>query len=300
MKTCINFKLKALTAAILLATVGGAAQATEGGGGVYPNGNENYLAGALPPPGTYFLTYASHYEASTLRDNSGNKIPLSFNVQADALALRAVHVTNQQIWGGQLLFHAVAPLVNLKVQVGGTNDSSSGLADIVFGTGLGYHASDKLHYVWAVDVTAPTASYDSNKLANLSRNYWNIEPVFALTYVQPSGFNADVKVMYDFNGVNSATDYRSGQELHADYSAGWALGNGWTVGVGGFVYQQITDDQQNGATVANNKGRAYAIGPSIKYDNGKGWFLTAKFEQEYGVLNRAEGSTFRIKALLPF
>lgn len=300
MTTCNALKLKALTAAILLATLGGAAQATEGGGGVYPNGNENYLAGALPPPGTYFLTYASRYEASTLRDNNGNKIPLDFNVQANALALRVVRVTNQQILGGQLLFHAVAPLVDLKVKAGPANGSTSGLADMVFGTGLGYHASDKLHYVWAVDVTAPTGSYDSNKLANLSRNYWNIEPVFAVTYVQPTGINADVKVMYDFNGVNKATNYRSGQELHADYSVGWALGNGWTVGVGGFVYQQITDDKKNGVTVANNKGRAYAIGPSVKYDTGKGWFVMAKLEQEHGVLNRAEGSTFRIKALLPF
>lgn len=300
MKTCNNLKLKALTVAILLATIGSAAQATEGGGGVYPNGNENYLAGAVPPPGTYFLTYASHYDASTLKDNSGNKIPLNFNVQADAVALRVVKVTDQQIFGGQLLFHAVAPLVNLKVKVGTNDASTSGLADMVFGTGLAYHASDKLHYVWAVDVSAPTGSYDSTKMANLGRNYWNVEPVFALTYVQPTGFNADVKVMYDFNGINSATNYRSGQELHADYSAGWALGNGWTVGVGGFVYQQITDDQENGATLADKKGRAYAIGPSIKYDGGKGWFLTAKFEQEFGVVNRAEGSTFRIKALLPF
>lgn len=300
MNTYNNLKLATLATAIMLSTLGGAAHATEGGGGVYPNGNESYLAGALPPPGTYFLTYASHYEASTLRDNSGNKIPPNFNVRADALALRAVHVTQQQILGGQLLFHAIAPLVNLKVQVGAANNSTTGLADIVFGTGLGYHASDKLHYVWAVDVTAPTGSYDSNKLANLSRNYWNIEPVFALTYVQPMGFNGDVKIMYDFNGVNNATNYRSGQELHADFAAGWALGNGWTVGVGGYIYQQTTDDRQNGAAVSNNKGRAYAFGPSVKYDSGKGWFLTAKFEQEFGVVNRAEGSSFKIKALLPF
>ena len=295
-----HLKLAALAATVMLATLGGTAHATEGGGGVYPNGNENYLAGALPPPGTYFLTYASHYEASTLRDNNGNKIPLNFNVRADALALRAVHVTQQKILGGQLLFHAIAPLVNLKVQVGAASHKTSGLADLVFGTGLGFHASDKLHYVWAVDVTAPTGSYDSNKTANLSRNYWNIEPVFALTYVQPTGFNGDLKVMYDFNGVNKATNYRSGQELHADFSAGWGLGNGWVVGVGGYVYRQTTDDRQNGATVSNNKGRSYAVGPSVKYDSGKGWFLTAKFEQEFNVMNRAEGSSFKIKALLPF
>jgi hypothetical protein len=31
--------------------------------------------------------------------------------------------------------------------------------------------------------------------------------------------------------------------------------------------------------VANSKVRAAAVGPSIKYDNGKGWFITAKVQR---------------------
>jgi hypothetical protein len=34
--------------------------ATEGGGGMYPNGNENYLVGALPPPGFYTMLYGAY------------------------------------------------------------------------------------------------------------------------------------------------------------------------------------------------------------------------------------------------
>ena len=52
---------------------------------------------------------------------------------------------------------------------------------------------------------------------------------------------------------------------------------GWTLGAGGYAYQQLNDDKLTGATVSNNKGRAFAIGPSIKYDSGKGWFVTAKY-----------------------
>jgi hypothetical protein len=274
--------------------------ATEGGGGMYPNGVENYMVGALPPPGTYYLLYGSQYEASKLRDKDGNKVPIDFNVQATALAPRIVWVTNQQVLGGQLALHVIAPLVNLKVRVLGTSDSDSGLGDMTFGAGLGYHLSPNLHYVVAVDLNAPTGHYNKNSIANIGRNYWNIEPLFALNYVQPSGFNGDIKIMYDFNADNKDTKYRSGQEFHVDFAAGWGLNNGWTVGVGGYLYQQTTNDKVSGSSVLDTRGRAMALGPSIKYDSGKGWFMTAKYEKEFGVRNRAEGGGLKVKAILPF
>ncbi len=36
----------------------------------YPSGAENWMAGALPPPGNYFLNYAGYYQG-TLRDGNG-------------------------------------------------------------------------------------------------------------------------------------------------------------------------------------------------------------------------------------
>ncbi|MFD2272340.1 transporter [Undibacterium arcticum] len=71
-----------------------------------------------------------------------------------------------------------------------------------------------------------------------------------------------------------------GKNFIFDYAAGWGLGNGWTVGAGGYYYQQTTDDQLNGANIPNSKGRAFAIGPSVKYDSGKGWFVTAKWQKK--------------------
>ena len=52
--------------------------------------------------------------------------------------------------------------------------------------------------------------------------------------------------MWTFNQRNHATDYRSGQEFIVDYSAGWGFGNGLTVGAGGYVYRQMTDDSRPG------------------------------------------------------
>ncbi len=44
------------------------ARATEGGGGVYPNGGQGFLAGALPPHGLYFIEYLQHYSRDALMD----------------------------------------------------------------------------------------------------------------------------------------------------------------------------------------------------------------------------------------
>jgi hypothetical protein len=55
-----------------------------------------------------------------------------------------------------------------------------------------------------------------------------------------------------------------------------------------------------GATLARNKGWAYNIGPSIKCQRKDAWFLTAKFERQYSVRNRPDGSAFWIKTILPF
>ncbi len=290
-----------LMAATTIALIGSHhANATEGGGSIYPNGAENYMVGAVPPPGVYVLEYLSGYNASQLRDNSGNQVPVNFNLNVTAAATRAIWVTDQTLLGGQLAFHLIAPLVNLGVSVNGSGQTKSGLGDITVGSALAYHASENLHYLFAVDMNAPTGEYRQGDMANLGRNYWNIEPLFSMTYVQASGFNADVKAMYDINGINKATNYRSGQELHADYALGWGFGNRLVAGVGGYVYQQVSDDTQAGNTVLSNRGRAFSIGPSVKYDNGKGWFITARYSKEFSVENRPEGSGFNVKMILPF
>ena len=280
----------------------GAASATEGGGSIYPVGVENYSCCALPPPGVYGMVFGEMYSANKVRDNHGNTVtPSGFKVRANVIAPRVVWVTNETVMGASLAFHAIFPLVNLKVTpVPGISQSKTGLGDITFGPALGWHLSDKMHTLLAIDFYAPTGNYNKNNIANIGRNYWAIQPVAGFSYMDKSGINADLKGMYTVNLKNSDTNYRSGQELIGDYSLGWGFGNGWVVGAGGYLYQQVTNDKQNGATVPNNKGRTFAIGPSIKYDSGKGWFLTAKYQMETDVRNRAEGKAFWVKAVVPF
>lgn len=283
-----------------LASIGQVALATEGGASSYPMGVENFMSGAMPPPGVYGIVYAQHYEADRLMGNDGGRLPVDFKLRANVIAPRVVWVTEQQVLGGQLAFEVIAPLVDLKVAVNSASDHKRELGDITFGYGLGYHYSDKFHAVYGVDVIAPTGRFDRNELLNIGRNYWAVQPVVAFTYVDPAGLNVDLKTMYDINARNPDTDYRSGQELHADFAVGWGLNNGWVLGMGGYVYRQTTDDDVDGERFKDNKGRAFAIGPSLKYASPHGWLITAKWQQESSVRNRAEGDAYWIKWAFPF
>lgn len=261
--------MRAAVVTLLLSAT--ATHATEGGGSTYNPGVENFLVGAVPPPGVYVLEYLLSYSASRFNDASGNAIPIpGFKIKANAAATRVVWSTDKPFLGGTLVGHAIFPLIDLKVSAAGMSQHKTGLGDITLGIGAAYHHSPQLHSVIDVDVVLPTGSYDRANLANLGRNYASVQPLYALSYIDPKGFNGDFKATLNFNRTNRDTNSRSGTEFILDYSAGWGLGNGWTVGAGGYLYQQLTDDKLNGAAVRNSKSRGFAIGPSIKYDNGKG------------------------------
>ncbi len=277
------------------------AQATEGGGSIYPMGAESFLTGALPPPGFYTLVYANHYNADKLKDNRGNTVPLDFKVSATAVVPRFVWVTDKVLFGGQVAHAILIPLVDLDVNVAGSGQKKTGVGDIdITAIALGYHHSANLHSTLGLEVMVPSGNYNKADLANIGRNYWAIQPVYAASYIDPAGWNADFKAMLDFNFKNTATHYKSGNELHVDYSLGYGFQRHWVAGIGGYAYKQISNDEQYGVTVPDNRGQAFAVGPTLKYNNAKGLVVMAKWQKEMSVRNRAEGHAFWIKAILPF
>lgn len=274
------------------------ASATESGGGAYPNGAECFMAGAVPPPGTYFLNYFTYYTADKLKIKDGSDID-DFDLKVTANTFRLIHVTNQQIFGGYWGMHVFVPLVNVDIDMMGNSDSKFNLGDIIFDPFILSWHSKNWHYATGLDIYAPTGGFDKNKLANTGRNYWTFEPIFGITYLSDSGFEASGKFMYDFNTENRDTNYKSGQEFHFDYLIGYQF-KPWSIGLNGYYYKQITDDKVDGDVVADGfKGQVFAVGPSIKYDY-KNMIFNIKYQHEMNVENKPEGEKFWVKFFYAF
>lgn len=287
------FILSVLCLAVALAA--GPATATEGGGGAYPSGIEDFMAGALPPPGTYFLNYLNYYTADKFKDGPGD-----FKLKGFAEVMRFVHMTKQTIMGANWGMQMIVPIAYVDVHVGPFHDNRWGLGDIVIDPiMLGWHFKN-FHIAAGVDFFVPTGEYDAGHLANPGRNYWTFEPILAVTYLSDSGIEASGKFMYDINTKNDDTEYQSGQEFHFDYALGYHLGKDWVVGASGYYYYQTTDDEINGSKFLDGfKGRVFAIGPAVSYSY-KNMSFTAKYQKETAVENKPEGDKFWLKFVYAF
>ncbi|MBD5805421.1 hypothetical protein AZOA_48770 [Azoarcus sp. Aa7] len=308
-------RLKQMCVAVALSgLVAGGAFAKEGGD-QYPNGGENFYAGALPPPGNYFINYFGYYNAK-LRDGDGDKVQ-GASVRAWFDALRYVKVTDTQILGGSWAMHAIVPIVHQTVKLGGSSKTVTGLGDIVFSPlVIAWHAGS-LHWVAALDIYAPTGDYKSgDPRKSIGANYWSVEPVFAVSWLPESGWELSAKFMYNFKAKNGdfrpasgapKMDYESGDEFHVDYAASKRIGP-WAVGLSGYYVKQTTNDKLEGDTLSSalgpwssgRKGEAFAIGPSVSYTTKTGTMLMAHWQHETEAENRFRGDKAWVKLVMPF
>lgn len=304
-----NLAVMLLLTGLLSAAGVSVAQATEGGGGAYPNGAEDFMSGAVPPPGTYFINYFDYYSANKFADKNGNSSIPGFKLKVTADVLRFIHVTDKQILGGFWGFHAFVPLMNVDVKTSTPlgSDSKTGLGDIIVDPFiLSWHGKN-WHAATGVDIYIPTGSYDKADLANVGRNYWTFEPILAGTVLTDNGFEASVKLMYDYNTRNNdaskltapgTTKYLSGQELHFDYALGKKI-DAFTLGLNGYYYQQLTNDEADGVTVNDSKGKVFSYGPAVKYDY-KNMAFSLKYQIETAAENRPEGKNLWFKFVYAF
>lgn len=306
-----QFIKRGMVAALLIGglSFAGTANATEGGGGAYPNGAEDFMAGAVPPPGNYFINYVNYYSADKLKDNDGNTVN-GFKLKVAADVLRFIHVTDRKILGGFWAMHAFIPLVyqdvNLNVPVAPfpMDDSRASLGDIIVDPFiLSWHGAN-WHAATGVDIFIPTGNHKKTHLANVGRNYWTFEPIVAATFLPGAGFDISAKLMYDINTENSdsttpgVSKYRSGQEFHADYAVGKKFG-AFTGGLAGYYYKQMTDDEADGVKVSGKRGQVAAFGPALKYDY-KNMSLSLKYLFETEVRNRPQGDNLWAKFVYAF
>ena len=293
-----------------------AAQGWAGGGGHYPNGVEDFAVGALPPPGTYLVNYMLLIRKNALMDNSGKNMAPDLNASVFAEVPRLIYVTPLTVLGANWAVQAFLPTYSADEtapSLGGLDARDKGIGDVIFSPlVLGWHFSPELHAVFALDMWAPTGHYDMNNPATqlLSKNMWTFEPVFAASYLK-NGFDASVKLMYDFNTDNDSylpagpggvkSTLSPGQEFHMDWALGYGLQNGLSGGVVGYNYWQVTDDKVNGVTQANAKSEVGGVGLGVKYWPKHGPFsVTFKQYWEYDAKNIATGPQTQFKVIYAF
>ena len=300
-----------------LALHGSLAGATELGGSSYPVGVELGY-GDMLPPGLYKLAYYSRAQASSLKGESGQDLGWArYRLTADTVSFRIQNVWKTTLLGASAESALVLPFpaIDLEKRVSSTLPDTSGsrfgMTDPLLVPLRLTWRGEGLNQSAGLEIVAPLGAYDVNARVNTGRNYWQFAPAYALTYRPTADTAFGIKLRYGKNTTNKATSYQSGDELTAEYSAGYRLSSAMTVGLQGYVYRQTTDDELNGqpTSAANgrlvgsgigNRGSANTIGPFLSYTVSPRFVVVGKYQQDFGVKNRGEFRRFWLQVLFPF
>lgn len=303
--------LPLISAALCLLTAGPPAHAVEGGAPITPFGVFEFGAGMLPPPSETATVgiRATSYSASDLRDKSGNRSPVGANLNVDSVGIAVLKMTDTTLIGGKYGYSAVVPVLNMGLDLtiptpGGPiykSGRNTAVGDIqLVPLMLQWTPMPGLFTNASLQLQLPTGSYDKSRLINAGTNHWTVTPTYAFTYITSGGFEVSSSFQLNFNGRNKATDYRSGIEWQHEFALGQHFGP-WTVGLGGYHYQQLTDDKSPNLT-NGNRSRVTALGPAINFfELGSGlpvvWFHVYK---EFNAKNRTQGTQIALRAAWTF
>ncbi len=119
----------------------------------------------------------------------------------------------------------------------------------------------QFHILALGNVYVPVGDYSSERILNTGLNRWAIEPIVAITWLQPKyGQEVSVTLGYTMNLRNYATKYTTGNELYLEWFAGQHFTKWLALGLAGYFYQQVTGDSGAGARLGPFLGQVLAIG----------------------------------------
>lgn len=108
-----------------------------------------------------------------------------------------------------------------------------------------------------------------NGLGNAGHPWWTFQPEFVVSYLK-DGWNLSAFLYEEFNTKSTVTGYRSGDVLHADFTATKTIDK-WTFGPVGYYVGQVSGDTSSafyGNAINVNRYDVWAAGALVGYNFG--------------------------------
>ncbi len=306
-------RLKASICAVpVLLSFSGLVVATELGGSSYPVGVE-IAYGDMLKPGFYQLMYYNKSHAAAIKGNAGQDLGWArYEVNADTVSYRLQYVWDSKLFGASVESGASIPFPDIRLQRRISNalpDASgnrTGMTDPLFFPLRLAWKGEQVNQSVNFEIIEPLGAYAVAAPVNTGRNYWQFAPLYAVSWRPNDSSIFGLKLRYGVNTRNKANNYQSGDELTAEFSAGYKPTSQTTLGLQGYLFRQTSDDRLNGqsthlpGTGIGNRGSANAIGPFVSHVFSPRFVLVSKLQHEFDVKNRGEFDKFWLQALLPF
>ena len=219
--------------------------------------------GALPPPGVYVLQRFNYADGEVV-DNKGHGT--GTDVSAFVGSTQFNFSTNWKLFGGRYMTFLAFPYVfdqDVSGAPAGTG-SSSGFLNPVWKHLLSWDLGGG----WFTAVGfAPYIMIGDDDVA--PQFDYILEPEAQVSYLGKD-WHITGQVVFNFNGENDETKYRSGDQIFLNLSALKQAGK-WQFGPVAYYQNQISRDKNNGpfyGGVAQDDAEALALGALVGYNFG--------------------------------
>jgi hypothetical protein len=234
--------------------------------------NEGLAAGALPPQGVYFIN-DGYFVTWKSTDASGRTTGEKLNAYIDIPIV--MWVPGIKIFGADYAVAIAQPFDYTSVTADGlpgnghtgTYNTAVIPGQLSWALPYDFHVKTGLG-IYVDDASSSSARPAPSGGAGAGNSFWTVEPQLGVSWLH-NGWNLSADIMYDYNFHDESTDYNSGNEIVADYTATKTIGK-WTGGIGGYSQNQLERDHSSRCSATVNCGirAAYGIGPIVGYDFG--------------------------------
>jgi hypothetical protein len=304
-----------IVAVLALFAARASAYASEHGLSTYETGLMDMFAGYFPAAGTGFSKSNFVYgETSADVTTADGKLEVNARVHSYIAVEEFFYGTKLPLLDSNWVLGVVmlGGALSGNTKVGPTaiaarrsqKSTVGGLCDIIV-IPIGLHWDfGQFHLAGGLAGYAPTGAYDKQRMLNLGKNRWALEPDAGVTWMNENyGQEVSLFVGYTTSLKNPATHYRSGDEFHADFAVARHLRSGLTLGMAGYAFQQVTGDSGSGAIFGPFRGRVLALGPLVdeSFKIGEIAFdLEMKYELEFEAQNRPSGDSLWTSLIFKF
>jgi len=292
-------KLLLQTTVVSCLAISTAATAAEGGSSQYlPGFYGDFGMAVMGDSGTYLSNFMGYNWAG----NDDNGSSLLFELPG------VMRVTEKKLLGATYSFgfYPYALRTTYTTTTDGVKKESErgGAGDMYAVPVLLSWQWKELSFIAFEGIVVPTGAYNKSRDLNAGRNAWTFDNNFGVTW-NPDNGKYDFSMMFGYmvNTENTATHYKTGDEVHVDYSAGYYLTPQFGLGVSGSYYRQVKDDTGVGVPVDAISGEYSSIGPVVTYTLKMGEQdinFSAKWLHEYNVNNHIAGDYAILRTNLKF
>ncbi len=208
----------------------------------------------VPPPGLYMIDQAFTYQSNLARP--GNNV---INPHSTTTGVPAAVAVTAFVWVPGWTF------------LGATYDAAWAIPVGMFAAGspVNVEASGMINTFIAPVELSWKLGTGVNGLGNVGNAWWSFMPEFVVSYLK-DGWNLTANIFEEINTKSTVTQYRSGNILHAEFTATKAIGK-WTVGPVAYYAGQVSDDKScafYGGAINVNRYNIWAVGASLGYNFG--------------------------------